>query len=110
MDWLLFLYSTDDFTDVRFIFSGLDRNETYKEFMLSNYNDLSDMEQKIIDIMNFQVAIRDNVYLLCNLRDGNGEYYTFCNKMSELSKRVRSGVIDIESFHMTSKIMKKLHY
>jgi hypothetical protein len=108
MDWLLFLYSDNNFDNIKFVFSGVELTETYKEFVLSDFENFQRMEQKIIDVMNFHVAIRDNVYLICNLREQEDIYKLFCDNFPNLSNRIRSGLIDTKSFFITSEIMKRL--
>jgi hypothetical protein len=105
MDWLLFLYSDNNFSNISVVFSGVEHNESYKQFASSDFSDLRDMEDKVIDIMNFHVAVRDNVYLVCDIQ--SSDVSMFSKHMPKLYERIRTGIIDMNSFYLTSQIIKK---
>jgi len=57
-----------------------------------------------MEIMNYHVAIRDSVYILCDIRS---DTYDFIIKsMPRLLSRVKA-ILDLDSFNITMKINDK---
>jgi hypothetical protein len=105
MVWVLFIRSDKDFKDIEFTFSNgygyRYNNSSDKTFRLSDYSSWNDIQLNIIETMNLNVALRQAVYIVCDIRLGVYEYLH--DKMSMLFFRT-SGVIDLQSFLILNDI------
>jgi hypothetical protein len=102
MVWLLFINSDKDFETIRITFSNRYNNGNYdRTFYSGDYSDWCDFERAIIEVMNLNVALRDVIYVVCDIRLKVYEY--LYDKIETLLKRT-SGVIDLQSFIILNKI------
>lgn len=101
MVWFLFIHSDKDFKDIEITFSYGHNNSYDKTFLSSDYPNLSELELRIIEIMNLNVSLRNRIYAVCDIRSGVYEY--LYDKMPKLFSRT-SGVIDLQSFVILNDI------
>ena len=100
MEWLLFIEIDNGILKITFA------NKYGIEIYKNKYDtsDTSDFEKNVMEIMNYHVAIRDSVYILCDIRS---DTYDFIIKsMPRLLSRVKA-ILDLDSFNITMKINDK---
>ena len=100
MEWLLFIEIYNGILKITFA------NKYGIEIYKNKYDtsDTSDFEKNVMEIMNYHVAIRDSVYILCDIRS---DTYDFIIKsMPRLLSRVKA-ILDLDSFNITMKINDK---
>jgi hypothetical protein len=100
MEWLLFIEIDNGILKITFA------NKYGTEIYKNKYDtsDTSDFEKNVMEIMNYHVAIRDSVYILCDIRS---DTYDFIIKsMPRLLSRVKA-ILDLDSFNITMKINDK---
>jgi len=103
MEWLLFIEIDNGI--LKITFANKYGTEIYKnKYDTSDTSDKTDFEKNIMEIMNYHVAIRDSVYILCDIRS---DTYDFIIKsMPRLLSRVKA-ILDLDSFNITMKINDK---
>jgi hypothetical protein len=103
MVWFVFIHSDKDFKDIEFTFSD-GYGYGNKTFTMSDYVSCDEVQLKIIETMNLNVALRQDVYIVCDIRLGVYEYLH--DKMSKLFSRT-TGVIDLQSYLILNDIKTK---
>jgi hypothetical protein len=88
MNWVLILDSDSDIVSITFTsLDNLNQSSVYKTFVSSEYDNLYEYENKIVETMNFHVSLRDSVYVVYNFE--NQELYKmFCKRFRFLSNRI----------------------
>jgi hypothetical protein len=100
MEWLLFIEIDNGI--LKITFANKYGIEIYKNTKnTKNTSDNTDFEKNVMEIMNYHVAIRDSVYILCDIRS---DTYDFIIKsMPRLLSRVKA-ILDLDSFNIAMKI------
>lgn len=92
MIWTLIMFSKGDnlYIDeknIEMIFTRQDSN-IYKVFCLRDYNSICEFENDILETLNYYVCIRDDVYMICDIKSGC--YNFVCKNMTFLRKRLKN--------------------
>jgi hypothetical protein len=109
MEWLLFIEIYNGILKITFANKyGIEiyknKYDTKNTSDTSDTSDKTDFEKNVMEIMNYHVAIRDSVYILCDIRS---DTYDFIIKsMPRLLSRVKA-ILDLDSFNITMKINDK---
>jgi hypothetical protein len=99
MEWLLLVELNNGV--LKITFTSKYGREIYKNTSDTSEN-ITDFEKNMLEIMNYHVAIRDSVYILCDMRS---DVYNFVIKnMPGLVYRVKA-ILDLDSFNIAIKIM-----
>ena len=106
MNWLLIItkaiYKVNGEMELDIVFTNPD-NSIHKTF--STDTDIyAFFESNIIEFMNFHVAVKDHVYVVCNIR--SDVYEQISQRFPQLVKRVRD-TIDLGSFAIMKRILCK---
>lgn len=107
MEWLLIIELNN--TAIKIVFTSmckyLNGGEIYKEFIedFGNVNEIKGIELKVLGIMNYYVAVRDSVYILCDIRSDT--YNFIVDGMPKLFYRTKS-ILDLNSFNIAIKSEK----
>jgi hypothetical protein len=108
MDWFLFVECDNNI--VKFTFTNkykrVYREYTYNpcdiEFEEFETDLINVIETDLINVMNLNVAIRDFIYIVCDIRSS---VYDFIVKdMSRLLSRVKA-ILDLDSYNITMQII-----
>jgi hypothetical protein len=104
MEWFLFVEFDDNI--VKFSFTNKYKfTRIYKEYTY-NGNDiciieLEKLEKDLINTMNFNVAMKDSVYIICDIKS---DVYDFIVKsMTKLLSRANA-ILDSNTFNITMQI------
>lgn len=104
MKWLLFTNMETDIknsiTRMRCCLTDYKFNKLafIKDYRIDDENTISDIENEIIRNLNDNVALKDNVYLVCNLKSSIINDIKIINKkMLKLDKRIKE-TVDLSSF------------
>jgi hypothetical protein len=107
MEWLLIIELNNTVIKISFtsMYKYVNGEEIYKEFVenFGNVNDIKDIELKVLEIMNCYVAVRDSVYMLCDIRSDT--YNFIVDAMPKLFSRTKS-ILDLNSFNIAMKLKK----
>jgi hypothetical protein len=89
MNWVLILESDDKCLSLTF--TSLVPTNVYRKFMLSDFDNIYDFENKIIETMNFHVSLRDFVYVVYDFTTSIYDD-VFCKRLKFLSNRVKERI------------------
>lgn len=96
MDWLLFMYLDNEFL----VFTLTNMSTIYKEFYLKDdvvcFDDMdkNDLELNILKALNYNLSIRDKLYVIYDFKDIRCD--EILKSMKKIKKRVSSS-IDLNS-------------
>lgn len=74
----------------------------YNKLNLVDFDNFEEFENRVIDMMNFSISLRDSVYLVCDIR--NNMDRVFYTNFRLLSNRINKDVIDSTSFNILNTI------
>lgn len=87
MGWVLIMYSNGKYYDQRDVEMVLTNNmDVCKKFRLVEYDNIDDYERCILRMLNSHLALRDLLYLVCDVNAGSYNY--ICKNMLKLRDRI----------------------